>query len=94
MLAALRGSRGISLPRSLVRLQSGAVLKEDSLKPFSAVPGPRPLPILGNTIEMRKNQERSYLYHEECFLHYGEIFKLRTMGKQCCMSDMTSSGGL
>ena len=77
----LAGSRGIFLPRSLVRLQSGAVLKEDSLKPFSAVPGPRPLPILGNLIEMRKNQERLRLHYEECFLQYGEIFKLRVMGK-------------
>ena len=78
--------RGRFLYPSLVRLHGGAI-KEDSLKPFSAVPGPKPLPIIGNMIVMRKNRYRNRLYFEECFMKYGEIVKISIIGKHTVKID-------
>ena len=52
-----------------------------AVKPFSAIPGPKPLPILRNLLELRKNLPRLHLYLEECHKKYGKIFKLETPGK-------------
>ena len=51
------------------------------LKPFSAMPGPRPLPVIGNTREMLVNRNTLHLYLEQCFEKYGDIFKLKQFGK-------------
>lgn len=50
----------------------------EATKPFSAVPGPRPLPFLG---DMSVNMHRIPAYHDECFKKYGEIFKLKLLSE-------------
>ena len=50
-------------------------------KPYSAIPGPKPWPILGNVLEMSAN--RSYFqtkYIHEGFKKYGDIYKLDAFG--------------
>ena len=51
------------------------------LKPFSAMPGPRPLPVIGNTREMSKNSDDFCKYLDQGFKKYGDIFKLHLFGK-------------
>ena len=53
---------------------------EGDVKPFSAIPGPKPLPVLRNLLELRRNLPRMHLYLEECYEKYGKIFKLETPG--------------
>ena len=53
---------------------------ESVVQPFSAIPGPRPLPVLRNLMKFRKNFFNLHLYFEECSEKYGEIFKLETPG--------------
>ena len=51
------------------------------VKPFSAIPGPKPLPVLGNLLEFRKNSTRMSQFLGECYEKYGEIFKLEMPGR-------------
>ena len=53
---------------------------EGDVKPFSAIPGPKPLPVLRNLLELRRNLPRMHLYLEECSEKYGKIFKLEAPG--------------
>ena len=53
----------------------------EEIKPFSAIPGPKPLPVLRNLLEFRKNLPRLHLFLEECYEKYGSIFKLETPGQ-------------
>ena len=56
---------------------------EGDVKPFSAIPGPKPLPVLRNLLELKRNLPRLGLYLEECYKKYGKIFKLETPGIDC-----------
>ena len=49
------------------------------VKPFSAIPGPKGLPILGNVRELGANFNKLHLYLYQCFKEYGEIFKLKLL---------------
>ena len=51
-----------------------------AVQPFSAIPGPKPLPILRNILEFRKNLFSLHQYLEECSEKYGDIFKLEAPG--------------
>ena len=51
------------------------------LKPFSEIPGPRQLPLIGNGREMAANSRRFWMYLHEGFEKYGEIYKLNAFGK-------------
>ncbi len=51
-----------------------------SPKPFSDIPGPAPVPFLGNSMELKKNYDRLQYYYHDCFEKYGSIFKLKTVG--------------
>lgn len=44
-------------------------------KSYFDIPGPKPLPILGNALLMHKNLRRLRLFYEECFNEYGEVFR-------------------
>ena len=67
----------------LLRLYStaGTACAEQTGKPFSAIPGPKPLPIIGNVVELNANIKRYNLYTDECFREYGDIFKFSYFGK-------------
>ena len=49
------------------------------VKPFSAIPGPRGLPILGNLKDLSANISQLHLYLYRCFKEYGDIFKFKIM---------------
>lgn len=49
-------------------------------QPFSAIPGPRPLPVIRNALQFKKNVKKLHIYLDECFDKYGEIFKLEAPG--------------
>ena len=53
---------------------------DPEIKPFSAIPGPKPLPVLRNLLEMRRNMAKLHFYVEECLKKYGEIVKLEAPG--------------
>ena len=50
------------------------------VQPFSAIPGPKPLPVLRNLLEFRKNLFTLNKYLEDCSEQYGDIFKLEAPG--------------
>ena len=52
---------------------------ETGIKPFSAIPGPKGLPILGNVRELGANSSKLHLYLNQCFKEYGDIFKLKLL---------------
>ena len=58
--------------------------QSEDLKPFSAIPGPKPLPLLRNLLQFKRNSSRLNPYLEECYNKYGEIFKLEAPGQQAC----------
>ena len=53
------------------------------VKPFSAIPGPKGLPILGNVRELGANSSKLHLYLNQCFKEYGDIFKLKLLRGKC-----------
>jgi len=54
---------------------------EKTTKPFSAIPGPVEVPFLGNSLALKRNIERLRFYIHDNFNKYGEIFKLKPLGK-------------
>ena len=60
--------------------QGNAAPATSSPKPFSAIPGPKPLPLLGNLRDFIPQEGRFFVYFHECFEKYGEIFKYSIMG--------------
>ena len=55
--------------------------RDENLKPFSAIPGPKPLPVLRNLLKFKRNSNRINPFLGECYNKYGEIFKLETPGQ-------------
>lgn len=51
------------------------------IKPFSEIPGPKPLPIIRNLLDFKNNINRLIHFLEECHEKYGEIFKLEVPGE-------------
>ena len=56
------------------------ILSETVVQPFSAIPGPKPLPILRNALEFKRNVPTLHLYLNDCYEEFGEIFKLEVPG--------------
>ena len=56
-------------------------LSENQLKPFSEIPGPKPLPVLRNLLDFRRNSKKLNQFLGECYEKYGEIFKLEAPGR-------------
>ena len=58
---------------------------ETTVKPFGAIPGPKPLPLLRNALEY--DVPKLHVYFEELHKKYGEIFKLEVPGSLyvCCI---------
>ena len=54
----------------------------EGIKPFSEIPGPKPLPIIRNLLDFKRNINRLIDFLEECYNEYGEIFKLEVPGRQ------------
>ena len=52
-----------------------------SPKPFSAIPGPTPSPLIRNLLDFRRNSKRINQFLGECYKEYGEIFKLEAPGE-------------
>lgn len=67
-------------PVTRYRLLSDSVAAEGECKPFSAMPGPKPLPVVGNMRDMYNNSSTFHLYLDKCFKEYGDIFKLKIFG--------------
>jgi hypothetical protein len=51
-----------------------------AVQPYTAIPGPKPLPLLRNLLKFRKHFFTLNHYLEECSDKYGEIFKLEAPG--------------
>ena len=69
-----------AVPPTASQAQDNASPVSSSPKPFSAIPGPKPLPLLGNLRDIIPNRKRAFVYFQECFEKYGEIFKLSIKG--------------
>ncbi len=50
-------------------------------QPFSAIPGPKGWPLLGNVIELRRNVQHYKEYYHSYFKKYGDIYKFSAFGK-------------
>ena len=78
--------RHLSSPRSpaccvSVQAYKGRKSEQSSeIKPFSAIPGPKPLPVIGNLLDIKRNLPSMRLYVERCIKEYGGIFKLKYPG--------------
>ena len=65
-----------------LRIDAASKLGEDKPPlPFSVMPGPKALPLIGNSLELKKNFERLRLYYQEGFEKYGKIYRVKGMGK-------------
>ena len=63
--------------------QEAQRVTEQNLKPFNAIPGPKPLPVLRNMLDFRRNSSRLTSFWRECYEKYGEIFKMEAPGTIC-----------
>jgi len=59
--------------------QSSSAIKQPL--PFNAMPGPKPIPVMGNALQLKQNVHRLRTYYEECFKKYGDIFRVKALGK-------------
>ena len=50
------------------------------VKPFREMPGPKPMPVLGNLWEVNKNLPKLAMYYHQCLKEFGGIFKLHLPG--------------
>lgn len=79
------GLKRIRLPAFAVAARRGASAYSTSsdrgeVRPFREMPGPRPLPILGNFLEVKRNLPQLAMYYHQCLKEFGGIFKLRFPG--------------
>ena len=70
-----------SFATSVSSMPTPSELEMGEIKPFSEIPGPKPLPIIHNLLEVKKNSSRMLFYLEDCCKNYGEIFKLQVPGQ-------------
>ena len=63
-----------------VSQQTKQAQASEAVKPFDAMPGPKPLPVLGNLLEIKKNTKRLRYYLHEGLQKYGGIARLRLPG--------------
>lgn len=47
---------------------------------YGDVPGPRPLPLLGNTIDLLRHKGQIYVLIDEYYKKYGKVFTMRSFG--------------
>ena len=72
----LRLALASSLPLAVNKVDRE--ITEATVKPFSAIPGPEPLPLLRNALEFKNNLSTLHVYFDG--EKYGEIFKLEAPG--------------
>ena len=90
-LQALRRVRRSLAPAISLRSESQAATvgrpvisvreSPEETKPFNAIPGPKPLPVIRNLLEFKRNSGRLFVYLEECHKKYGSLFKLEAPGQ-------------
>ena len=49
-------------------------------KPFSAIPGPKGLPVLGSLLDLRRNTKQLHVFVDDHLKKYGDIVKLKLPG--------------
>ena len=74
-------TRPVGLQRLLTLPAAARVERDHTPKPFSEIPGPRRLPIIGNGLDMRANTHRFRHYLHEGFSSYGDIYKLKAFSE-------------
>ncbi len=60
-----------------------AATRPQQAKPFNSIPGPKPLPLLGNFLDIakaRKSGENLADFYDKGFKKYGEIMKMTLPG--------------
>ncbi len=63
--------------------QQAAARRPQQAKPFNSIPGPKPLPLLGNFLDIakvRKSGENLFEFYDKGFKKYGEILKITLPG--------------
>ena len=84
-----RGARLLSKPAPQLEVQDRK--GSTTLKPFSAMPGPQPWPLVGCIPEVYPIRHTFHQYLDECFRKYGDIFKLKLFGKACIVYNLACS---
>ena len=58
----------------------GVIRCESGSTRYGDVPGPKPLPLLGNTIDVLRHKGQFYLLIDEYYKKYGKVFTTRFFG--------------
>ena len=76
------GFKNISISSPTVRVAASQLKSNENVQQFSNIPGPKPLPVIRNLLEFKKNYPNLHSCLEKCSEKYGDIFKLEAPGLQ------------
>ena len=65
---------------SIVQAAASELKSNENVQHFGKIPEPKPLPVIRNLLQFKRNYPNLHEYLEKCSEEYGDIFKLETPG--------------
>ena len=80
LATTIPSSGGAKCPYGYGSVTASTADEKPKVKPFSEIPGPKPLPLLGNYLDIKKNATNTQEFFLDLCKEYGEMVKLTAFG--------------